>query len=72
MILAAAEIIQERYSSQTIALSGGVWQNATLLAKTYGLLQTNGFKVLIHQTVPANDGGIAFGQAAAAHFTLQE
>jgi hydrogenase maturation protein HypF len=72
MILAAAEIIQERYSSQTIALSGGVWQNATLLAKTYDLLQTNGFIVLIHQTVPANDGGIAFGQAAAAHFTLQE
>lgn len=72
MVLEISRIIQKDYSIATIALSGGVWQNITLLQKTYHLLQSNGFQVLIHHHLPANDGGIAFGQAAAAHFTLQD
>jgi hydrogenase maturation protein HypF len=51
-----------------VALSGGVWQNVTLLAKTQDLLQVAGFKVYIHRLVPPNDGGLSLGQAAIANF----
>jgi len=51
---------------QTVALSGGVFQNLLLLKLSRELLQKNGFQVLHHTLVPANDGGIALGQAALA------
>jgi len=49
-----------------VALSGGVWQNITLLRRTLSLLQKDGFVVYIHHQVPANDGGLSLGQAAIA------
>ena len=49
-----------------VALSGGVWQNMTLLSKTVSKLYEHGFTVYLHHQVPANDGGIALGQAAIA------
>ncbi|NIR62362.1 MAG: hypothetical protein GWO10_00875 [candidate division Zixibacteria bacterium] len=52
---------------ETVALSGGVWQNMTLLGKTYQNLEKDGFTVLIHERVPANDGGISLGQAVIAN-----
>lgn len=50
----------------TVALSGGVWQNITLLQKTKPLLEENSFAVLIHNQVPTNDGGISLGQLMVA------
>ncbi len=57
----------------TIALSGGVWQNHTLLNKTRVLLDKNNFRILVHERVPTNDGGISLGQAVigAAKFRLE-
>jgi hydrogenase maturation protein HypF len=52
--------------SNEVALSGGVWQNLVLTRKAISLLQSNGFEVLIHHQVPANDGGVALGQALVA------
>jgi hydrogenase maturation protein HypF len=49
-----------------VALSGGVWQNITLLRRTLSLLQEDGFVVYIHHQVPTNDGGLSLGQAAIA------
>jgi hydrogenase maturation protein HypF len=49
-----------------VALSGGVWQNITLLRRTLSLLQEDGLEVYIHREVPPNDGGLALGQAAIA------
>jgi hydrogenase maturation protein HypF len=46
-----------------VVLSGGVWQNITLLRRTLSLLQEAGFVVYIHHQVPANDGGLSLGQA---------
>lgn len=54
-----------------VALSGGVWQNMTLLEKTVNKLHGDGFIVYLHKQVPANDGGISLGQAAVAFHKLK-
>jgi hydrogenase maturation protein HypF len=50
----------------TVALSGGVLQNRVLLELLIGRLEALGLGVLTHAQVPANDGGLALGQAAIA------
>jgi hydrogenase maturation protein HypF len=51
---------------RSIVLSGGVWQNITLLRRTLSLLRNDGFEVYIHREVPTNDGGLSLGQAVIA------
>ena len=48
-----------------VALSGGVFQNATLLNLTCEKLREQGIKFHINRAVPCNDSGIAYGQLAA-------
>ena len=50
--------------AKAIALSGGCFQNALLLNLTVAALSD--VPVLLHTKVPANDGGLALGQAAIA------
>ena len=57
------KMLREKTGIKTAALSGGVFQNKLLLRLTKQLLEQDGFRVLIHELVPANDGGIALGQA---------
>ncbi len=54
-----------------VALSGGVWQNKLLIELTLPLLAQAGFDVLIHHQIPANDGGLAYGQIAVAAHRLK-
>lgn len=51
---------------ETVALSGGVFQNAYLFTETVGALEASGCTVLTHRLVPANDGGLALGQVLLA------
>jgi hydrogenase maturation protein HypF len=53
---------EEGGTSQTVALSGGVFQNALLLELTLKGLHARGVHVITHRRVPPNDGGIALGQ----------
>ena len=53
-----------------IALSGGCFQNATLLELVADQLSEKDFDVLTHSRVPANDGGLALGQVAIAAATV--
>jgi hydrogenase maturation protein HypF len=50
----------------TVALSGGVFQNLRLTQLLATGLQAAGLRVLVHRQVPPNDGGISLGQAAIA------
>ncbi len=58
--------IRETSRLGTAALSGGCFQNRRLLEETTSSLEGAGFEVLRHRLVPANDGGIALGQAVVA------
>ncbi len=55
---------------ETVVLSGGVWQNTTLLRKIMIKLRALGFSVLSHHHVSPNDGGISLGQCAIAYHQL--
>lgn len=55
-----------QHGLETAALSGGVFQNRTLFEATFKALSERGLKVLTHTRFPANDGGLALGQAAIA------
>ncbi len=58
---------QAEDGAPTIALSGGVFQNALLLRLTLAALTVRGFQVITHRRVPPNDGGIALGQLLVAN-----
>ena len=58
--------IRSETAINQVVLSGGVWQNITLLGRTLSLLGKASFQVYIHRAVPANDGGLSLGQAAIA------
>jgi hydrogenase maturation protein HypF len=49
-----------------VVLSGGVFQNARLLAATAARLEAAGLRVLVPERLPPNDGGVSYGQAAVA------
>ena len=50
----------------TVALTGGVFQNVLLSDLVETALTAHGLEVLVHERVPPNDGGISIGQAAIA------
>ncbi len=66
IVVDTCNAIRARTGLSTVALSGGVFQNQFLLARTVEGLDRAGFRVLTHSRVPANDGGISFGQVAVA------
>jgi hydrogenase maturation protein HypF len=51
---------------RTVVLSGGVFQNQWLASNLVRRLTGDGFEVHTNRMVPANDGGISYGQAAVA------
>ena len=50
----------------TVVLTGGVFQNTRLSTLIEDGLHGSGLEVLVHRSVPPNDGGISIGQAAIA------
>ncbi len=56
----------------TVALGGGVFQNALLTLRLRGLLEGRGLEVLFPGALGPNDGCISYGQAAVAAARLRE
>jgi hydrogenase maturation protein HypF len=65
-VLKICRQIRSETGIDRVALSGGVWQNITLLGRTLSLLEADRFRVYLHREVPPNDGGLSLGQAAIA------
>ncbi len=66
MIAEVCMRLRVRGAGLTVGLTGGVFQNALLVQMAIDELHKAGFEVLVHQRVPANDGGLALGQAVLA------
>jgi hydrogenase maturation protein HypF len=58
--------LSEHTDIVTVGLTGGCFQNRLLTERTARQLEERGFRVLLHETIPPNDGGIALGQAVCA------
>jgi hydrogenase maturation protein HypF len=69
-VCSAARTLVERGEARAVALSGGCFQNATLLGLC--LAELDGLPVLIHRKTPANDGGLALGQVVVALASAME
>ena len=66
MVGNVCNVLRRDFGTQDVVLSGGVWQNMTLLQLTSKVLLSNNFKVYTHRQVPTNDGGLSLGQAIIA------
>ena len=67
MIAEVCRKLREREHLNRVCLSGGTFQNVFLLERALSALGEHGFEVYVHRKVPANDGGIALGQAVVAN-----
>jgi hydrogenase maturation protein HypF len=70
-IVDGCRAVRARVGLDTVALSGGVFQNALLLERVIDGLESARFRVLRHRQVPPNDGGISLGQAVVANRVLE-
>lgn len=66
MIVATAVRLSGEKKCQQVVLSGGAFQNRLLFKNVVEGLKGKGLKVYTHKKVPANDGGLALGQAIIA------
>jgi hydrogenase maturation protein HypF len=66
MCIQISEVIQLETGLNTVALSGGVWQNMFIYSRTVEKLMKKGFQVLVHKKIPTNDACISLGQSIVA------
>jgi len=66
LLTLGVDTLRRETGIQKVALSGGCFQNATLLSGLKRNLKRMGLYVLTHRILPTNDAGISLGQAVAA------
>jgi hydrogenase maturation protein HypF len=64
-LVAMTAAVAERIAVSTVVLGGGCFQNSLLLEGAAAALARQGHHVLLPEQFPANDGGLAAGQAFA-------
>jgi hydrogenase maturation protein HypF len=72
MLAQACLEVRKQTGLETVALSGGVFQNQILLEQLAILLKSMAFRVYINHKVPPNDGGLSLGQAAIGAARLRK
>lgn len=66
LLAAACGLARQETNLNTVALSGGVFQNRRLTEQLVGRLEEMNFQVYLNRQVPPNDGGLSLGQAVVA------
>lgn len=66
VIVRMAGQLAEKYQLDTVALGGGVFQNRILTELVLDGVRKAGLRALLPRQLPANDGGLAWGQALVA------
>jgi hydrogenase maturation protein HypF len=69
-LLDQALAVRELFDFDAVGLSGGVFQNRWLTERVVSLLAGHGIPVRLHRDIPANDGGLSFGQIVEAQAIL--
>ncbi len=64
----ALTVLRQMHDTDTVVLSGGVFQNEMLLADLKAFTAAKHLTIWTNASVPPNDGGISLGQAALAAF----
>jgi hydrogenase maturation protein HypF len=72
IVVETCDVIRCEEKLNRVVLSGGVFQNMSLLSLVKDDLERLGFETYTHHLVPTNDGGISLGQAVIAHMRLFE
>ncbi|MCL2316160.1 MAG: carbamoyltransferase HypF [Actinomycetia bacterium] len=67
IVARAALAAMRTAGTQVVGLSGGVAQNRLLVADVRRELGHDAPKLIVHDVVPANDGGLSLGQALAGY-----
>ncbi|TAF09305.1 MAG: carbamoyltransferase HypF [Nostocales cyanobacterium] len=65
-IVTIVKQLRQKHEFNQVALTGGVFQNQTLLQQVKTRLEELEINVLTHSIVPANDGGLSLGQSVIA------
>jgi hydrogenase maturation protein HypF len=63
-ICRVAEDERARSGAAIVGLTGGVFQNRLLARLAHAGLERRGFRVLLPERIPCNDGGLGYGQVA--------
>ena len=71
LLAQACEEVRKHTGLNSVALSGGVFQNRLLLEQLIARLKAQSFQVYINRRVPPNDGGLSLGQLAIAAARLR-
>ncbi len=66
VVVRMARQLAEAHAVDTVVLSGGVFQNRVLSERVLDGLAAAGLRALLPRQLPANDGGLAWGQALVA------
>ena len=69
-LIASTVEVASRVGVEFVALTGGCFQNRRLTEGCVTALQQKKFRVLLHDQVPANDGGLSLGQTVVARAGL--
>ena len=69
-LAASAVMNASRFGLETVALSGGCWQNSLLLDESLPRLRKSGLRVLTHSLLSPNDECVSVGQAYTAGMRL--
>ncbi|MDO4182742.1 MAG: carbamoyltransferase HypF [Coriobacteriia bacterium] len=72
VVVQVAQLVQALYGVATVALTGGVFMNRTLMEAVVPALANQGFTVVLNKELPPNDGGVSLGQAVIAWHAATE